>query len=645
MSFDSISETIAHFIGTFDLTTEQARLRDQYQEFTALRRKAEMEELEEGAAVKVRADLNLDPGKYDALPYPPSVSHTDIPLAPNPQPLGPIPDGPLQAGPGPDQVLPDVAIASTSIPILVAKPVLIPELIGSAVTYAIQTLDLNDNDTIGQGDFRDVDSLVQQGQELADVALSLHTVSSPSFSISDYQSIEHLESIVAEMQAPFEAPSEDVTVHQFQGEEAMGKIVNGEHVEELPDFLELVPSHHLPDEEDDSDYPDLLPTEWDQSDDADFGDGHTVIAGGNLAINEVAITVGWVDAPVIAVAGQSVNLTVVSQVAIVSDVDEGPEDSQSETTVVQSSSIAVESNEASWLDDNVSEEGQDPLVAITWISGDLFVTNFVKQEINATDIDHIETQIDATTSLFVLGDNDLVNEVSVVQLGSYYDLVLIGGDMVSVDFVHQTIALVDDDVVSGVVAEEDNDNLVMNHVELTTIGEDTHEELSETLAEVLPLQEMDTDALEDALLNDPQFAGMEQVRVLKIEGDLVQVNAVEQVTTLQDQDDIHVQGGNGAIASALGAGNAVLNAASISTVGVDSVVMASEGEYSDVVLHQASLIDTQDEDLGTELANEAIAILMQETSGPGKSDLAPGHNKLTPSEMASVDDALSSMLA
>ncbi|MBO9410162.1 MULTISPECIES: type I secretion protein [unclassified Ruegeria] len=645
MSFDSISETIAHFIGTFDLTTEQARLRDQYQEFTALRRKAEMEELEEGAAVKVRADLNLDPGKYDALPYAPSVSHTDIPLAPNPQPLGPIPDGPLQTGPGPDQVLPDAAIASTSIPILVAKPILIPELIGSAVTYAIQTLDLNDNDTIGQGDFRDVDSLVQQGQELADVALSLHAVSSPSFSISDYQSIEHLESIVAEIQAPFEAPSEDVTVHQFQGEEAMGTIVNGEHVEELPDFLELVPSHHLPDEEDDSDHPDLLPTEWDQSDDADFGDGHTVIAGGNLAINEVAITVGWVDAPVIAVGGQSVNLTVVSQVAIVSDVDEGPEDTQSETTVVQSSSIAVESNEASWLDDNVSEEGQDPLVAITWISGDLFVTNFVKQEINATDIDHIETQIDATTSLFVLGDNDLVNEVSVVELGSYYDLVLIGGDMVSVDFVHQTIALVDDDVVSGVVAEEDNDNLVMNHVELTTFGEDTHEELSETLAEVLPLQEMDTDALEDALLNDPQYAGMEQVRVLKIEGDLVQVNVVEQVTTLQDQDDIHVQGGNGAIASALGAGNAVLNAASISTIGVDSVVMASEGEYSDVVLHQASLIDTPDEDLGAELANEAIAILMQETSGPGKSDLAPGHNKLTPSEMASVDDALSSMLA
>jgi hypothetical protein len=645
MSFDSISETIAHFIGTFDLTTEQARLRDQYQEFTALRRKAEMEELEEGAAVKVRADLNLDPGKYDALPYAPSVSHTDIPLAPNPQPLMPVPDGPLQTGPGPDQVLPDATIASTSIPILVAKPILIPELIGSAVTYAIQTLDLNDNDTIGQGDFRDVDSLVQQGQELADVALSLHAVSSPSFSISDYQSSEHLESIVAEMQAPFEAPSEDVTVHQFQGEEAMGTIVNGEHVEELPDFLELVPSHHLPDEEDDSDHPDLLPTEWDQSDDADFGDGHTVIAGGNLAINEVAITVGWVDAPVIAVAGQSVNLTVVSQVAIVSDVDEGPEDSQSETTVVQSSSIAVESNEASWLDDNVSEEGQDPLVAITWISGDLFVTNFVKQEINATDIDHIETQIDATTSLFVLGDNDLVNEVSVVELGSYYDLVLIGGDMVSVDFVHQTIALIDDDVVSGVVAEEDNENLVMNHVELTTIGEDTHEELSETLAEVLPLQEMDADALEDALLNDPQYAGMEQVRVLKIEGDLVQVNVVEQVTTLQDQDDIHVQGGNGAIASALGAGNAVLNAASISTIGVDSVVMASEGEYSDVVLHQASLIETEGEDLGTELANEAIAILMQETSGPGKSDLAPGHNKLTPSEMASVDDALSSMLA
>ncbi|CAD0185007.1 hypothetical protein RUESEDTHA_01892 [Ruegeria sp. THAF57] len=645
MSLDSISETIAHFIGTFELTTEQARLREQYEEFTALRRKIELEDLAEATAINVRADLKLDPGKYGPLPYKFMAPDNDGPFPPASG--GPIPEPALFLDPvsGPDEIIPEGQLFTAEFQQTIVVPELVPELIGSAVTYTFQTLNLSDNDTIGQGDFRDAEVLMQEGYEALDVALSLHVISSPSFDIADYQSVEKLEQLAEQMKATVTVQVDGATVHQFHGEEAVGIIVNGERVEELPDWMELLPQHHQSEDDEESGQPDPYPKEWDQSEDDVFGEGHTVIAGGNLAINEVSITVGWVDAPIIAVGGASYDLTVVSQVAIVSDIDEGEPGAQSETKVIQSSQIAVEASEASWIEDNVAPPGQDPLVVISWISGDLYVTNFVKQVIDATDIDHIQTEVSASNSMYVLGDNDMFNVNNVVQLGSFYDVVMVGGNMVSVDIVQQTIVLIDDDVVTGPVQDEVEENLVMNQVSLTSTGEDTHEDITPNLASVLPIEEVNTDALEDALLNDPAFAGMEQLRVLKIEGDLIQANVIEQITLLQDQDDVHLNGGNGAAASVLGAGNALLNAASVSKIGVDSVVMAAEGEYSDVLLHQASLIDSPDEELGEEIANEAIAFLMEETNGPGESDLAPGHNKLTPSEAASLDDGMQSMLA
>ncbi len=645
MSLDSISETIAHFIGTFELTSEQARLRDQYEEFAALRRKQELDELEEGKVIKVKADLKLDPGKYDALPFKfqAPANEGSLPFVPG----SPASDPAIFLEPptGPDDAIPEGQVFSASFEMVILVPELVPDLIGSAVTYTFQTLNLSDNDTIGHGDFRSAEVLMEQGREMLEVAQSLHAMPVPSMYMADYQSVEKLEALAEQMKSAKVVEVEGATVHQFHGDAALGLIVNGERVEELPEWKDLLPEHHQTSEEQGSDQPDLFPDEWDRSDDDEFGDGHTVIAGGNLAINQVAITVGWVDAPVIAVGGKSYDLTVVSQVAVVSDVDVGEPGAQGETKVYQSSQIGVEAHEAPWLEDNVAPAGQDPLVVISWISGDLFVTNFVKQVIDATDIDHISTEISASTSMYVLGDNDMVNVTNIVQLGNFYDLILVGGNMVSVDMVHQTIVLMDDDVVTGGAPDEAEDNLVMNQVSLNATGEDSHEELSQNLADVLPLQEMDTEALEDALLNDPEYAGMEQLRVLKIEGDLVQANVITQVTLLQDQDDVHLNGAKGAEASFLGGGNALLNAASVSKIGVDSVVMAAEGEYSDVLLHQASLIDSPDDDLAEDIANEAIAFLMEETNGPGTSDLAPGQNKLTQSEAASLDDGMQSMLA
>ncbi|WP_170351286.1 type I secretion protein [Ruegeria atlantica] len=650
MALDSITEQIAHFVGTFELTTEQARWRDFYEEFTALRKKAELEGLEDPARINVKANLKMDPGDYGPVPYKFGPAQDDVPPPTENSGLIDGADGSPGPAVGPDAILPEDAPGFSSFVQMniILEPEYITELIGSAVTYTVQKIHLIDNDVVGEGDFRDVEALMAQADALQSAALSLHAISTPSIHIQDYQSGEAVEQLIEQMQSPINLEIEGVTVHQFHGEDASGIIVNGEYVDEIPDFLELLPEHHkddLEDEDAEDELAEALPAEWDQSEDPEFEDGHSVVAGGNYAVNEVAVSVGWVDAPNIVVGGQAINLTAVSQVAVVSDVDQGAPGAQSDTHVVQSSNIATEANEASWVEHNVSDNpDQDPIVMIDWISGDLLVTNFIEQLIDATDIDHINTEISASSTAYTLGDNDMANVTNIIQLGSYYDVIIIGGDMVSIDVVNQTIVLLDNDVIHGASPTDAEDNLVMNQVSLTTEGEDTHEELSDNLASTVSLQEVDTDALEDALLNDPMFAGTEVVRVLKIEGDLLQINVIDQVTMLQDDDDVYVENSSGEGVSALGAGNALLNSANVTKMGIDSVVMAQEGEYSDVMLHQASLIDSPEEE-NAELVNEAIAMLLEDVDGPGNSENAPGQSNLTSSEAAAIDDGLQSMLA
>ncbi len=648
MSFDSVTEKIAHFIGTFDLTIEKARLRDQYEEFTAMRRKAELDELEDPTKIRIKADLELDPGKYGPLSY-----RFDTPPA-TPE-LPPAPGGPdfqtvVALGPPPaaGPPLPEAGLAEAASNVIILEPQIVSELIGSAVTYTFQTIYLRDNDVVGEGDFRDTEQLTAQAEAAAQVATSLHALSAPSFSISDYLSVEYVETLAEEMMAPINAEVEGATVYQFHGEDAMGVIVNGEHVDEAPVWDDLLPEHHRQDEEDEDTTPDPMPAEWDRDDDMEFGDGHTVIAGGNLAINEVSATVAWVDAPYIAVGGKAIELTMVSQVAVVSDMDEGT-NGGSGTKVVQSSTIEVEGHSAPWLKAGGDDDDAPAFVHVDWIHGDLIVANFIKQTIDATDIDHIETEITATTTLYALGDNQLVDVTDILQLGSYYDLIMIDGDMISVDAFIQTLVLLDDDVVTGGLpapVDGSDENLVMNQASLTTQGEDTHQQMQDPMAEAMALDATDMAALEDALMNDPMFAGMEQMRVLKVDGSLLQVNVAEQSTMLADQDDVHLKGPHADQTEVLAGSNALLNAANVTKAGVDSVVMAEDGSYSDLLLHQASLIDMPTNEDIAEMTNEAIAVLMEEAGIPGhEAGIGPKGNDLTPSEAANASDGLQTMLA
>lgn len=650
MSLDSVTEKIAHFVGTFDLTIEQARLRDQYEEFTALRRKVELEELEDPITIRIKADLDLDPGEYDPLPFRFKTPPAD-PDAP-PAPQGPAPATVIYLEPNLDDAppLPDAALgsAAASLQTIVLQPQIVTDLIGSAVTYTFQSLFLRDNDVVGEGEFRDVDEMIALMEAAADLAATLHAFASPSFSIEDYLSIEYVEAMAEAMLTPINAVIEGVTVYQFHGEDAEGMIVNGEYVDEIPVWEDLLPDYHQPEEVEEEEGPNPLPAEWDQGDEAEFAEGHTVVTGGNLGVNAVTAKVSWIDAPFIAVGGQAIGLTLISQVGVASDVDQGVEGTGSLTDVINASEISTEDKAAPWLQENAGT-GQPDFLTVDWIHGDLIVANFIHQDIDATDIDHIQTDFTADTTLYALGDNELTDVTNLLQLGNFYDLVMIDGNMVSVDLIHQTLVLMDDDIVTGVspvAYPGTDDNLLMNNASVLTEGRDTHDTLHDPLADAMALDATDMDGLEDALLNDPLFAGMEQMRVLKIDGDLLQANIIKQVTMLADQDDIHLSGDAAADAMLVAGSNALLNTAEITKAGIDSSVMAADGSFSDLLLHQASLIDVPKNEELTELTNEAIAMLMDDINMPvDNSTVGSKGADLTPEETTGSSDGLQTMLA
>ncbi|MBY6006508.1 hypothetical protein KUV62_21465 [Salipiger bermudensis] len=158
------------------------------------------------------------------------------------------------------------------------------------------------------------------------------------------------------------------------------------------------------------------------------------------------------------------------------------------------------------------------------------------------------------------------------------------------------------------------DNLLVNEARLSTSGVDTHAELTASLSELVHDPDLDLQTLQQKLLNDPALAGLEQARVLKIDGDLIQATTIEQTIIAADNDDIHLGPTAPPDLEVVAGSNALLNAATVATMGIDSTVMAEAG-YSELLIHQAGLIDEAETPLDPatqELATEAVAFLMDD---------------------------------
>jgi hypothetical protein len=256
----------------------------------------------------------------------------------------------------------------------------------------------------------------------------------------------------------------------------------------------------------------------------------------------------------------------------------------------------------------------------------------VQQHSFVMDADRIDITFTADSTTLVAGENQLFNLLAANEFGFGYDLILIGGSMVTMNLVQQTNVLLDDDTFTGPALPgallSGDDNLALNKAEILKEGIDQHVEMAQAFADALRDMAQGAKELAADVAQNELFTGFETLRALHIEGNLTQINLIDQVNYLGDQDQVRLaadaladvlQGASVTIATG---SNALSNLATIKTAGLDSTIMAQGAVYEDAVLYQAGLIDTDAPPTGvtlSALASEAVAFLADDMLG---SDIA-----------------------
>jgi hypothetical protein len=768
MSFDPITESIAHFIGAFDMIEEAARARAEYDRFRAEKKVEKEAELLDLHSVRIKAPHQLEG-------FDPGVGYKAPPAEK------------LKSAPEFAPVFPEILVAPNN------GPILLPEAIGNsisamattvfninytlspassiiAVTFQLSTL--SDNDTFGVNFVDIIAEAIEFTallETLADWATDLNPIQldlAPSSS-NWYMAVKTIMDASPDTGMTSVGP---VSVSVFSGEDAVGYFVNGEVAIDLPDFDDFLPHFHIDEEtiEDaDDGGTDGDATEGDSvslsistaqtvvEDGAktahdianDFEDnenlwpeqdnGHYVVAGANTMVNQTDLFSNWLDAPVFIVLGDVLNFDAISQTNVIIDYDSPPAALTGQgggSTAINAAGIITKDNLVEEEPEDDPEEGisdqdidgsagdldaaaddtpdtEEPAPAdaepvptgapanwvVTEVTGNVIQINWVNQTSFITDNDRAEISTTGSNTFVGLGENESVNSGNFWEIGFNYDLIVISGDLIDANLISQLNVMIDSDIVTatdalaaGIVAQVDaatdgladdivtevdnavpqtteitseiasdevpqesvdgsvsmDDNLLFNSAEIVTQGEDTTTDLMgeyQELAEDFLNDEM---VVGDDILDNGVFDGAELLRVLFIDGDFQTINVVTQTNVLGDADQVHLAAGEFATAlneeiQVTTGSNIQANFATITDAGQSTEIHTGGETYSDALIHQADLVDTNAAPNGVnihDLTSEAVAFLVDGMIEPDMaSNIIASTNDAIANAMSSSD--------
>lgn len=661
MSFDRTTETIAHFVGHFDLLLDELRLRAEYSEFKAKEQLEKDHEALSLSEVTVKTGLKLE--DYDPkLKYVPEHTYVAIQdgLTPVLQEYTPstLPDvqhwgPPAESG---EVIGPKMMTLLPYVPIPM-----------SIVTANFQVISLFDADVVGPGNESFTSPFVYY-QQLVGASALAESLSGPggdTFDAYEALNYENVSDFTLEMRE-FETPTIDgLSATLVRDGDVIGLRVNGELVDELPEVDTLLPAalvakYGLNEEEDeaaeeDEELPDhyvnpvLDRDEEDEPNPFSQEPGHHVHAGMNETTNVVNLTTSTIDAAVIAVAGDVTNAISISQLNVVSDHDFGASHQDIHTQAYNLAEVVFrDENYEEDEDGNPIEPEPEPPVEMdhpaTWnmevYEGNVMTMNVFTQYTFALDSDRLEFTFTAGATMLGTGENILFNTADFLEIGFGYDLIIVGGDMIDFTMISQTNVLLDDDQVWGAndVSVSGADNLLLNHASVEHYGVDEYAEMTSNFEAQLADLALGNENLSDDVVEDDLFLGVDGLRVLYITGDLIQVTAVSQTNVLGDQDQVALAledfEGDPDSVNAVTGSNALINDTSITDLGFDSVIMAGGDVYDDALLYQAELVDTDAAPNGVDLnalATEAVAFLADDMLTPEvtEQDLVTGSSPST----------------
>lgn len=685
MLMDKTTEMVAHMIGIFHTSVEEIRLREVYDKFKALKAEALDNGKIDAIAVSFKAGYRLE-GFAPGIKYkPPYLEEgTSSPI------------NPLHTASG--IFVPGISVGSLDfqVPQFFAslywgggsgKPTLEPP--ASVVVVTFQSNFLYDDDLLLQGDgttvFTDPTELLEQLQHYQTVATAIAAPADAEILVPGETA--GADAIVLHNKIGLVEASTltGVAASVLHGAEAMGLHLNGEVVEKLDSLEDVMPAYHASKAEggegssgadaseegaegesgaEEHDWPDAfegLDNDGATGDDFHIEAGHHIVTGGNTMVNEVAINSAWLDAPMIAVMGDVVNLEVIAQVNVLVNHDSGMTGGPAASAVLNGAGMTFTSSAPE--EDEGEETAAEPAGGglpsnwvVTRIDGDVVSFNHVNQYNFQTDHDRAEVCFHSSNTYIAMGDNSLVNVANLGELGFGYDLIFIGGDMISVNWISQINVLIDNDTVtySGLspsVASGD-DNLLYNSAHISGSGLDSHDEMSTGMKGISKALGEGDEGFKSDPGYAPVFEGLDVLRVLYVEGDLTTVNWIKQTNILGDSDQVHLAMDNlekesGAEVTVTAGSNAVVNLASINEYGVDSEVAVGGEVYDDALLYQAELIDTDADPLGVDLsglASEAVAFLAEDMLSP---EIGTEQEAILPTapEDTSSSDVMQTMLA
>ncbi|SDZ58842.1 hypothetical protein SAMN05444004_1267 [Jannaschia faecimaris] len=218
---------------------------------------------------------------------------------------------------------------------------------------------------------------------------------------------------------------------------------------------------------------------------------------------------------------------------------------------------------------------------------------------------------------------------------------------------NEPVSLPDNPSPTPAPAVSSGDNLAYNQASIQTIGEDTDAAITDIFSDALDSFADGGDEISGDIIKDPVFTGTELLRVLYVDGDVTTVNMVEQINIIGDADQVHLARDNFAAAlqnqiEITTGSNVAANIAAIQDNGLDSTVMARGKVYSDALIHQANLMDTDVLETGSsvaELTNEVVAFLTDDISADPFGDDIDAMVNGTASETFGQSDVMQTMLS
>lgn len=621
MRGDLITQEIWHFIGLFDQIVEQARQRIDYDGFRgAADGQAEMEM----AAVS------------PTTPHPDAAAPEFRPKTGNPAPAEAATSGLVTeprldlSAPAQDRTAPPPASANpdTGAPVNLsgsagsALPDLPPP--GSVMIVMRQSNVATDSDlllmTPAETAFLDPAIFADPLQDLMAVAQSLGVIGALPMP-SDQASIAEMgRALQAAVEAAAPAAVAGADVFIARGTDTLGVHVNGVAADDLP-----VLQDHLPE------VPDAPKTSVEiaqataaQEETPAPDIDHLVLAGGNTVVNEALVSISWLDAPVITVMGGLIRIDAISQINVSAESQwlDGVPLAPVEAPQGLINSALFDRPDAGTAG---TEDGGSPLGwIVTTVAGDLIVLNWITQTNFLIDTDILSVALTGSTSYIVTGDNTLVNTADLLELSWSYDLIVIGGSMIDLALIRQTNVLHDVDAVTGGLADMGG-NLLWNQAVISDDGLDTIAPMAPGMAGLANAAAKGGMGLGQSILNDPAFDGLDLLRVLHIEGDLLMVQAIDQTNVMGDADQVAMAAGaamtqEGAEISLITGANALINIAEIASGGMDSTIHVQGEAYSDALLYQANFFGDPEDGVAPGLQGlvaEAVAFLADDMIAEG----------------------------